>query len=1397
MTTAEAAVGGPADGLAGDAPATGRRFLVAIGVGTYTDTTVPPLPGVPHDVTRLRGLLEPMGYETVLPELAADPTAQQLREGIGTWAAEAELGPDDVVVLYFAGHGVKDLDRHYLLCSTSVPDSLDATALPSEDLGRALVKSEVGQLLIVLDTCYAAEGAGDIGRTASQLARFRRGAAGRWLLASARSKDRARENAFVDALTEVLHEPRLGVLPEFVGVREVTHRVNKYFAAERLTQQARLSTIESDGYAPFFRNKDHIPALAGRALDGDTLLRLRRQTRGHFETRGRGVGSLEEKGDYFTGRTAVLDELTDWLDAPHHDGRARIVTGDPGSGKSAVLGRLLGRTADQHQVVQLHARHATLEDLTAVLAEVVHKPGAALEDLLGALGERDAAHPVTVLVDALDEAGAAGDTREGRLVAQRLLRPMSALPAVRLIVGTRRSLLTALGAAVDVIDLDQRVSGHEIAEYATKLLLDAADPTSASPYRGAPEAAGRVAHGIASRAGTSFLVARMTARALIREPQRIDTAVPGWEGRLPSSADDAFEAYLKQFGSRRPLVERLLTPLAYAQGAGLPWSTVWSAVAEALSGEPCSEEELRWLHEHAGSYVVETRTATGDSAFRLFHESLAEYLRRRGPADRAAHRAVTEALLGQVRPAPETGVRDWATAHPYLRDHLATHAAAGGVLDDLLGDTEFLLHAAPAHLVRVLDRAVTPEHRRRAAVYRASYAAHADAAVHERRDILAIDAARYGDNALSGRFARGRAWLPRWATGGLIDPALRGTLRDHPRLVRAVDHTVIDGRPHVVTGVFGEGGLGVWDLTDSTCRMTLTGHTDTVSALSCVDVDGVPHAVSGSEDGTVRLWNLAEEREVLCCLVGGPVETLKCATVDGRLRAAVLTRTSLRVWDLVDGTPHSRSAEFELGLGAATVVSLGGHAHLVAPPGYGRRAEVRDLITGKPWRRWRSRRFRRRAGQPYALASTVIDGDPCVAVCGYEQVELWNLATGARRFARQVSESGFPTAAVCAPVDGRPHLLVSYDKTVHVWNLLDGTQRAALTGHTEDVKAITCVTLDGRPHAVTGGGDGVRIWDLTDATSHTPGAGHTHAVESVSCVTIDGRPHAVTGDQSGTVLLWPLATDTPGPTKSADINRWVSASCCTTIDGEPHAVLGTPSGRVYLWNLAGDREPERIADGTGWVYKVACTELEGHPHALWAVDGAVHVWDLLRAAPRAQLAISDNPRGLACTDLEGRPHALTSTLDDMSVWDLTDGSERTEQYGGSVGGVHRLVCFPLDGRPHALIARYDGVVVQALDGSTHGTVLDSSPRHDVRALAYTTIDGRPHAVVAFRAEVTGRGEYGVEEKPTLQIWDLTTLDLVETIHLPLPTDTVAAHGPDIVIGMADEVVVLTRARPHP
>jgi predicted ATPase len=44
---------------------------------------------------------------------------------------------------------------------------------------------------------------------------------------------------------------------------------------------------------------------------------------------------------YFTGRAAVLDRISTWLAEKTSRGKAVVVTGGPGTGKSAILARLV------------------------------------------------------------------------------------------------------------------------------------------------------------------------------------------------------------------------------------------------------------------------------------------------------------------------------------------------------------------------------------------------------------------------------------------------------------------------------------------------------------------------------------------------------------------------------------------------------------------------------------------------------------------------------------------------------------------------------------------------------------------------------------------------------------------------------------------------------------------------------------------------------------------------------------------------------------------------------------------------------------------------------------------------------------------------------------------------
>ena len=64
---------------------------------------------------------------------------------------------------------------------------------------------------------------------------------------------------------------------------------------------------------------------------------------------------------------------------------------------------------------------------------------------------------------------------------------------------------------------------------------------------------------------------------------------------------------------------------------------------------------------------------------------------------------MTETLIRQTPDRRDGGGKDWLQASPYLRQHLASHAAAAGMLGELTTDPLYLATAEPRRLLRAMD----------------------------------------------------------------------------------------------------------------------------------------------------------------------------------------------------------------------------------------------------------------------------------------------------------------------------------------------------------------------------------------------------------------------------------------------------------------------------------------------------------------------------------------------------------------------------------------------------------------------------------------------------------------------------------------------------------------------
>jgi Caspase domain len=150
------------------APRIDKRWAVVVGIGEYQSPDIPDLGYAPADARAIKEFLESDAagpFDEVLYLENGQATGAAMREALFVFLQQADW--DDLVVIYYAGHGAPDPgrpDNLYLLPTDSDINSLAATGFPMWDVKTALRRQIAAERVIVIaDACYSAGAAdGDV-----------------------------------------------------------------------------------------------------------------------------------------------------------------------------------------------------------------------------------------------------------------------------------------------------------------------------------------------------------------------------------------------------------------------------------------------------------------------------------------------------------------------------------------------------------------------------------------------------------------------------------------------------------------------------------------------------------------------------------------------------------------------------------------------------------------------------------------------------------------------------------------------------------------------------------------------------------------------------------------------------------------------------------------------------------------------------------------------------------------------------------------------------------------------------------------------------------------------------------------------------------------------------------
>lgn len=455
-------------------------------------------------------------------------------------------------------------------------------------------------------------------------------------------------------------------------------------------------------------------------------------------------------------------------------------------------------------------------------------------------------------------------------------------------------------------------------------------------------------------------------------------------------------------------------------------------------------------------------------------------------------------------------------------------------------------------------------------------------------------------------------------------------------------------------------------------RDVLGEHAFEVTAIAATPVDGVATALTGGRDGQIRLWDLAQSQEIGALRhAEGDVVVTALATAELNSGEAIAVSGAsdgtVRAWNLARRTPLSVSLADAENAGEALAVADGGDG----PIGIYR--------TGEHLRAWDLHAHRPIGPQIQVVgadpvAVTVHDGQVLIA-CGQQDltgiVRVWDAVTGQPVGATTVRLPDSWTNALAIAWVGDRLLVAVAGQDVQAWDVLTGQPAWGPIPDWDWVDALALLDYRGRPVlavAERGGRVHIVVPDADDYLSECVINDPAYPVTAmawsgVKLLTAGGRSDAPvvrlwSGGQSGTFQPFGQEVAVGVPVKSIALTLW---------DGQPVVTATCADLHTRVWDaMTGDLLGDPAAN-TSWggfgdrVYSVAVATIAGRTVIAAGTGEVVSFWDLgevpLRTAGPTDAVASaavalDDGRAVGLCEVDGRPVVVCVTRrDGIHLWD--------------------------------------------------------------------------------------------------------------------------------------------------
>ncbi|MBW4503576.1 MAG: serine/threonine protein kinase [Scytonema hyalinum WJT4-NPBG1] len=301
--------------------------------------------------------------------------------------------------------------------------------------------------------------------------------------------------------------------------------------------------------------------------------------------------------------------------------------------------------------------------------------------------------------------------------------------------------------------------------------------------------------------------------------------------------------------------------------------------------------------------------------------------------------------------------------------------------------------------------------------------------------------------------------------------------------------------------LLGLGGYAYWQSLGHI--PTLSGHWGDVNSLA-FSREGTTLA-SGSDDKSVKLWNLNNRQEIRTLKGHKDIIYSVAISPDGQIVVSGSKDNTIKVWNLNTGQ-EIRTLKGHSSF--INCVAITPDSQKIASGSYDKTIKVWDLNTGQE--------IRTLEGHTGHILSVVIspDGQKIASASADRTIKVWNLNTG--KEIRTLNKHLGDVNALAISPDGQLLVSTSDDRTVTLWNLNTGKEIRTFQGHTADVNAVA-FSRNGEKIATGSDDSTVKIWNLSTGQEMHTYTGHSGEVYAVA-FSPDGKT-LVSGSKDKTIKI--------------------------------------------------------------------------------------------------------------------------------------------------------------------------------------------------------------------------------------------------------------------------------------